>query len=78
MQPPSSEPNPELLLQLVTMKMPYGKYKGTLLCDLPVYYLEWFQREGFPKGKLGMLLATMYEIKLNGLEKLLLPLRLRP
>lgn len=78
MQPPSSEPNPELLLQLVTMKMPYGKYKNTLLCDLPMYYLEWFQREGFPKGKLGMLLATMYEIKLNGLEKLLLPLRLRP
>lgn len=46
-------PNPELLLELVAMKMPFGKYKGTLLCDLPVSYLEWFQREGFPKGKLG-------------------------
>lgn len=71
----SLSPDPEMLLQLVTLKMPYGKYKGTLLCDLPVYYLEWFQRQGFPKGKLGMLLATIYEIKLNGLEKLLVPLR---
>lgn len=71
----SLSPDPEMLLQLVTLKMPYGKYKGTLLCDLPVYYLEWFQRQGFPKGKLGMLLATIYEIKLNGLEKLLIPLR---
>ena len=55
--------------------MPFGKYKGTLLCNLPVSYLEWFQREGFPKGKLGMLLATMYEIKINGLEQLLEPLK---
>ena len=63
--------NGALLLQLVQMKMPFGKYKGTLLCNLPVSYLEWFQRKGFPKGKLGILLATMYEIKLNGLEDLL-------
>jgi hypothetical protein len=63
-------PNPELLVQLVTMKMPFGKYKETLLCDLPVFYLEWFARKGFPKGKLGVLLATMYEIKLNGLDYL--------
>ncbi|HEY4209294.1 MAG TPA: DUF3820 family protein [Puia sp.] len=67
--------NPELLIDLVKMKMPFGKYKDTVLCDLPVSYLEWFKREGFPKGKLGMLLATLYEIKINGLEKLLLPLR---
>lgn len=67
--------NPELLIDLVKMKMPFGKYKDTILCDLPVSYLEWFKREGFPKGKLGMLLATIYEIKINGLEKLLLPLR---
>jgi uncharacterized protein (DUF3820 family) len=67
--------NPSLLMDLVAMKMPFGKYKDTLLCDLPVSYLEWFQREGFPKGKLGMLLATMYEIKMNGLEKLLDPLK---
>ena len=68
-------PNGELLLQLVNMKMPFGKYKGTVLCNLPVSYLEWFQRKGFPKGKLGVLLATMYEIKINGLEQLLTPLK---
>ena len=67
--------NPELLLQLVEMKMPFGKYKGTLLCDLPVFYLEWFNRKGFPQGKLGILLQTIYEIKLNGLESLLEPLK---
>lgn len=70
-----AQPNPELLLDLVNMKMPFGKYKGTTLCDLPISYLEWFQREGFPKGKMGMLLATIYEIKSNGLEKLLEPLK---
>lgn len=67
--------NPEFLLQLVQMKMPFGKYKDTLLCDLPVFYLEWFARKGFPKGKLGMLLQTVYEIKLNGLGYLLEPLK---
>jgi uncharacterized protein (DUF3820 family) len=72
---PSLQPDPDLLLELVRMKMPFGKYKDTTLCDLPVSYLEWFHREGFPKGKLGMLLATMYEIKINGLEKLLQPLK---
>jgi hypothetical protein len=71
----SPQPNPDLLKELVTMKMPFGKYKETLLCNLPVSYLEWFHREGFPKGKLGMLLATIYEIKINGLEKLLDPLK---
>jgi len=68
-------PNGELLLQLVNMKMPFGKYKGTILCNLPVSYLEWFQRKGFPNGKLGILLATIYEIKINGLENLLTPLK---
>jgi len=67
--------NPELLLELVRMKMPFGKYKDVLLCNLPVSYLEWFQRKGFPEGKLGMLLNTVYEIKLNGLEYLLEPLK---
>eukprot|EP01035_Chromulina_nebulosa_P010965 gene10965-14684_t len=65
----------QLLLQLVKMEMPFGKYKGTVLCDLPVSYLEWFNRKGFPQGKLGMLLQTLYEIKLNGLEYLLEPLK---
>lgn len=68
-------PNPDLLLQLVTMEMPFGKYKGTILCNLPVSYLEWFNRKGFLKGKLGILLQTIYEIKLNGLEGLLTPLK---
>lgn len=71
----TNAPNGELLLQLVNMKMPFGKYKDTLLCNLPVSYLEWFQRKGFPKGKLGVLLATIYEIKINGLEELLEPLK---
>ena len=63
--------NPELLLQLISMKMPFGKYKGTVLRYIPVSYLEWFSQKGFPAGKLGMLLQTLYEIKLNGLEYLL-------
>jgi uncharacterized protein len=70
-----NEANPQLLLQLVSMQMPYGKYKGTVLCNLPVSYLEWFQRKGFPEGKLGVLLQTMLEIKMNGLEYLLTPLK---
>ena len=69
------EANPQLLLQLVKMEMPFGKFKGRLLCNLPVSYLEWFNRKGFPEGKLGMLLQTLYEIKLNGLEYLLEPLK---
>ncbi len=67
--------NSELLLKLVNMPMPFGKYKGTLLCNLPVSYLEWFQRKGFPEGQLGMLLQTMLEIRMNGLEYLLTPLK---
>lgn len=71
------KPESNQLLTLTTMKMPFGKYKDTILCDLPVSYLEWFQQKGFPKGKLGMLLQTMFEIKSNGLEYLLKPLRKR-
>lgn len=70
-----SQPDPELLQQLVVMKMPFGKYKDVILCDLPVSYLEWFQRKGFPQGKLGMLLETMLVIKMNGLTQLLDPLK---
>ncbi|HWK57070.1 MAG TPA: DUF3820 family protein [Parapedobacter sp.] len=65
----------ETMQQLVTTKMPFGKYKDTLICDLPEAYLIWFHQKGFPRGTIGMLLATMYEIKLNGLEYLLVPLR---
>lgn len=71
----ASQPNSDILVSLVRMKMPFGKYKGTTLCNLPVSYLEWFYREGFPEGKLGMQLATIYEIKINGLEYLLEPLK---
>lgn len=69
------QPDSQLLIQLVNMQMPFGKYKGTVLCNLPVSYLEWFNRNGFPDGKLGMLLRTMHEIKLNGLEDLLVPIK---
>ena len=68
-------PDPSLLIQIVLTPMPFGRYKGTLLCDLPVSYLEWFEQKGFPDGKLGIQLQTIYEIKLNGLEYLLVPLR---
>jgi uncharacterized protein len=68
-------PDSNALVSLVRMRMPFGKYKGTTLCDLPVSYLEWFAKEGFPKGQLGMLLATIYEIKINGLEYLLVPIK---
>jgi len=67
--------NPEILIQIVSMRMPFGKYKGTILCNLPVSYLEWFQLKGFPDGKLGELLQTLLEIKMNGLEYLLDPLK---
>lgn len=65
----------ESLQRLVEMRMPYGKYEGQLLADLPGNYLNWFAREGFPKGELGRLLALMHEIDHNGLRHLLNPLR---
>ena len=64
-------PNGSMLIQIITMQMPFGKYKGTVLKNLPVSYLEWFARKGFPKSKLGELLQCLLEIKLNGLEDLL-------
>ncbi len=67
--------DPTQLLKLVTTPMPYGKYQGRLLADLPGNYLNWFAREGFPKGELGRLLALMQTIDHNGLRDLLGPLR---
>lgn len=64
-------PDPQVLIDVVQTKMPFGKYKGTLICDLPVYYLEWLKNKGFPPGKMGMLLSTTYEIKINGVGKIL-------
>jgi len=65
------QPDPEILKQLVQTKMPFGKYKGTLICDLPVYYLEWLHHKGLPAGKLGMMLGTAFVIKTNGLSSIL-------
>lgn len=67
--------NTEILKEICEVKMPFGKYKDIILADLPINYLEWFQRQGMPKGKLGMQLSTIYEIKLNGLMDLLKPFR---
>ena len=69
---------PEDLQRLVTLEMPFGKHKGTLIADLPGNYLTWFAREGFPSGEIGRLLALMHEIDHNGLSGLLKPLRNRP
>lgn len=67
--------NPEILKEICVDRMPFGKYQNTIIADLPISYLEWFNRQGMPKGKLGMQLSTIYEIKLNGLMDLLTPLR---
>ena len=67
--------NPETLERLVRVSMPYGKYKGRLIADLPGNYLTWFAREGFPKGDLGRLIALMHELDHNGLSELLEPIR---
>ena len=69
------EPDPEVLVQIARMKMPFGRYAGRRLIDLPEPYLVWFRQKGFPRGRLGELLATLYEIKANGLEPLLASLR---
>ncbi|EER58788.1 conserved hypothetical protein, partial [Acidovorax delafieldii 2AN] len=65
--------DPAQLQRLVSVTMPYGKYKGRVLADLPGNYLNWFAREGFPRGDLGRLLALMHEIDHNGLAQLLEP-----
>jgi uncharacterized protein len=63
------------LERLLSVEMPYGKYKGRVIADLPGEYLNWFAREGFPSGEIGRLLALMHEIDHNGLSDLLTPLR---
>jgi uncharacterized protein (DUF3820 family) len=67
--------NPQILSELVTVRMPFGKYKDRIICDLPESYLVWFYRKGFPRGEIGTLLSTLYEIRLNGLEYLLKPIK---
>lgn len=72
---PNLQFNKTFLEELVRYKMPFGKYKGKLVCDIPEYYLVWFKQKGFPQGKLGVMLESMYEIKINGLDYLLQPLK---
>ena len=63
-------PDKQQLIDLLEMRMPFGKYKGRFIIDLPEYYLVWFRQKGFPNNKLGQLMGLAYEIKLNGLEKM--------
>jgi len=77
MNPDQQNGNPQLLLELLHYEMPFGKHKGQLIRALPASYLEWFSQKGFPAGKLGQLLQTMHEIRLNGLEYLLNELQAR-
>lgn len=67
-------PNKQALVALANTRMPFGKYKGKLLIEIPEPYYVWYRQKGFPQGKLGNQLAEMYEIKVNGLEKLIWPL----
>ncbi len=68
-------PNFDDLIKIANMKMPFGKFKGTRLVDLPEPYVVWFHSQGFPEGELGSLLAQLYEVKVNGLEHLFGPLK---
>lgn len=67
-------PEKEHLIELANTRMPFGKYQGRLLIELPEPYLVWFRQKGFPPGKLGQMLHSVYEIKVNGLEQLIYPL----
>jgi len=60
----------QFLIKLAQTKMPYGKYKGKYMIDLPEFYVVWYRNKGFPKGQIGEMLATVYELKMNGLEEL--------
>ncbi|WGH75392.1 DUF3820 family protein [Tenacibaculum tangerinum] len=67
--------NKQFLIDTANMKMPFGKYKGTYLIDIPEYYIVWYKNKGFPNGKLGTMLELVYELKLNGLEDILRKIR---
>ena len=69
------QPDPNFLIQLANTKMPFGKYKGVFLIDLPEHYLVWYRNKGFPKGKLGQFMESAFDIKRNGLENLIYKLK---
>ena len=73
--PKMNAPDPSMMFDLARMTMPFGRFKGRVLIDLPEPYVVWFKRNGFPKGRLGELLAMLYEVKANGLEPLFDELR---
>ncbi|TVR18405.1 MAG: hypothetical protein EA391_02375 [Balneolaceae bacterium] len=66
--------DPTFLIRLVNARMPYGRFKGRFITELPVFYLEWIHRKGYPSGNLGQYLSTMHEVKINGLEHILKPI----
>jgi len=74
-EPNFDRPDSKMLVQIARMRMPFGRYAGTRLIDLPEPYVVWFKNQGFPKGRLGMLLGLLYEVKSNGLEPLFDELR---
>lgn len=67
--------DPHTLIELAWYKMPFGKYEGRFLSDLPEHYMVWFSRQGFPAGKLGQLMIAVYDMKVNGIEGLLKEIR---
>ena len=69
------KPDSQILKDILVTPMPFGKYKGRMICNLPTYYLEWFSTKGFPGGKLGMMLQTTFVIKTEGLDYLLKPIK---
>ena len=75
-EPPDTSPplDPQMLIDLARWKMPFGRYRGRTLIELPEPYVVWFRQQGLPKGRLGELLGLLYEIKANGLEDLVRPL----
>ncbi|MDO6675442.1 DUF3820 family protein [Tenacibaculum sp. 1B UA] len=68
-------PDKQFLIDTANMKMPFGKYKGTYLIDIPEYYIVWYKNKGFPQGKLGTMMSLVYELQLNGLEDILRKIR---
>ena len=69
-------PDQQFLIDTAKMRMPFGKYKGTFLVDIPEYYLVWYKNKGFPEGKLGKMMGLVYELQLNGLDDVLRKIKL--